>query len=60
MPNREVKPISADGTTVMWESMSPPLSYKKPFLLRVFLYPLFKFPIYLSDIWILKLQLHLF
>ena len=24
IPNREVKPISADGTAEMWESMSPP------------------------------------
>src|SRR5690606_28082702 len=24
IPNREVKPISADGTAVRWESMSPP------------------------------------
>ena len=23
-PNREVKPNCADGTAVMWESMSPP------------------------------------
>lgn len=28
IPNRAVKPFSADGTTVTWESMSPP-SYKK-------------------------------
>ena len=24
IPNREVKLVSADGTAVMWESMSPP------------------------------------
>ena len=26
IPNREVKPDCADGTAVMWESMSPPLA----------------------------------
>ena len=29
-PNREVKPNCADGTAVMWESMSPP-SFIKSF-----------------------------
>ena len=24
IPNREVKPFSADGTAIMWESRSPP------------------------------------
>ena len=26
IPNREVKPVSADGTAIMWESRSPPSS----------------------------------
>ncbi len=30
IPNREVKPDCADGTAVMWESMSPPF-FRKPF-----------------------------
>uniref|UniRef100_UPI001C8F511C hypothetical protein n=1 Tax=Saccharicrinis carchari TaxID=1168039 RepID=UPI001C8F511C len=28
IPNREVKPVSADGTAEMWESRSPPI-FKK-------------------------------
>ena len=28
-PNREVKPNCADGTAVMWESMSPPSFIKR-------------------------------
>ena len=30
IPNREVKPDCADGTAVMWESMSPP-SFRNPY-----------------------------
>ena len=33
IPNREVKPDCADGTAVMWESMSPPF-FEKPVLLN--------------------------
>ena len=29
IPNREVKPASADGTAAMWESRSPP-TYPRP------------------------------
>ena len=37
IPNREVKPASADGTAVMWESMSSPFFLKTLFILdRVF------------------------
>ena len=31
-PNREVKPDCADGTAVMWESMSPPFFSNPSFL----------------------------
>ncbi len=31
IPNREVKPDCADGTAVMWESMSPPF-FRNPIL----------------------------
>ena len=32
IPNREVKPACADGTAVMWESMSSPFFWKTLFL----------------------------
>ena len=36
-PNREVKPNCADGTAVMWESMSPPSFMKASiFLIEAF------------------------
>ena len=30
IPNREVKPACADGTAILWESMSPPF-FENPF-----------------------------
>ena len=40
IPNREVKPVSVDGTAVMWESRKPPSflksSKKKIFFLELF------------------------
>ena len=30
IPNREVKPVSVDGTAVMWESRAPPFLFKSP------------------------------
>ena len=34
IPNREVKPVSADGTAIQWESRSPP-SFKAPIIYLV-------------------------
>src|SRR5690606_37223739 len=38
IPNREVKPISADGTAVRWESMSPPSSIPIMKMVGIFLW----------------------
>src|SRR5690606_41728901 len=37
IPNREVKPISADGTAVRWESMPPPSSIPIMKMVGIFL-----------------------
>jgi hypothetical protein len=34
IPNRVVKPACADGTAVMWESMSSPF-FRKPYPIRM-------------------------
>ena len=39
IPNREVKPDSADGTASLWESMSPPCFLKDLYItVKVFLF----------------------
>ena len=44
IPNREVKPDCADGTAVMWESMSSPF-FENPILYRIGFFVFIKFTI---------------
>jgi hypothetical protein len=43
IPNREVKPECADGTAVMWESMSLPFFIKPHSFIWMGFFVLFKF-----------------